>query len=241
MTPHRIQRLILLLLLCLMSAGAKVCAQERKIQNKPFIDERRFHYGFFIGVHDQGLKLHNNGYIDSDTGDQWLAESDRQGLGFSVGVLGEWKLNKYMSLRLLPTLHFGSKHITFRNLANGKRESQDMKSTFIALPFDLKVSAPRFNNFRPYVIGGVQPAYDLTSGKHTKIKAKPFNMMLEVGMGCDFYLPFFKFIPELKFCFGLGNVLDKNRSDLTDPTQKIFTESLDKATQGMFVLTFYFE
>ena len=60
-------------------------------------------------------------------------------------------------------------------------------------------------------------------------------------MGCDFYMPFFKFIPELKFCFGLNNVLDKNRSDLTDPTQQIYTQSLDGATAGMFVLTFYFE
>lgn len=241
MTLHQLHRFLFLLLLGVVAGGANVQAQERKIQHKPFIDERRFHYGFFIGVHDQGLKLHNNGYVDPATGDQWLAESDQQGLGFSVGVLGEWKLNNYMAIRLIPSLHFGSKHITFRNLATGKRESQDMKSTYIALPLDLKVSAPRFNNFRPYVIGGLQPAYDLTSGKHTKVKTKPFNMMLELGMGCDFYLPFFKFIPELKFCFGLGNVLDKNRSDLTDPTQKIFTESLDKATQGMFVLTFYFE
>lgn len=240
---HRFLHTCLALALLVAGQGffARTSAQERKIQNKPFIDERRFHYGFCIGVHDQGLKLQNNGYIDPDTGAQWLAENDQQGIGFSVGVLGEWKLSNYLALRLIPTLHFGSKHLKFRELGTGKTESQDMKSTYIALPLDLKVSAPRFNNFRPYVVGGVQPAYDLTSGKHTKVKDKPFNMMLEVGMGCDFYMPFFKFIPELKFCFGLNNVLDKNRSDLTDPTQQIFTQSLDGATAGMFVLTFYFE
>ena len=42
--------------------------------------------------------------------------------------------------------------------------------------------------------------------------------MLEAGMGCDLYMPFFKFIPEIKFCFGLTNVLQKKRTDLTDPT-----------------------
>ena len=49
---------ILLLLLPLFAV-----AQERKVQNKPFIDERRFHYGFFFGIHDQGIEFENNGYI----------------------------------------------------------------------------------------------------------------------------------------------------------------------------------
>ena len=83
--------------------------------------------------------------------------------------------------------------------------------------------------------------YDLVTNKQTKLRAKPFNFMLEVGLGCDLYMPFFKFIPELKFCFGLGNALNKNRSDLTDPTQLIYTQSIDRASIGMFVLTFYFE
>ena len=40
------------------------------------------------------------------------------------------------------------------------------------------------------------------------------NTYVEVGLGCDFYLPFFKLIPELKFCFGLANLLKKDRPDL---------------------------
>lgn len=232
---------LLLACLLLLVGGPALYAQERKVQNKPFIDERRFHYGFFIGAHDQGLQLYNNGYIDPNTGDQWVAQADQQGLGFSVGVLGEWRLSKTLGLRVLPTLHFGTKHIVFRNLATSRRDAQTMKSTYIAVPVDLKVAAPRFNNFRPYVIGGIQPSIDLTAGKHTKVRTKPFNIMLEMGMGCDLYMPFFKFIPELKFCLGLGNILDKKRTDLTDPSQLIYTESLDRATMSMFVLTFYFE
>ena len=62
-----------------------------------------------------------------------------------------------------------------------------------------------------------------------------------MGFGCDFYLPFFKLIPELKFCFGLNNTLQRNRPDLTDPSQLVFTQSLQSATPNMVVLTFYFE
>ena len=170
-----------------------------------------------------------------------VAEEFVGGREFSVGVLGEWRLSRYMALRIIPSLHFGSKHLTFRDTGTGREQSQDMKSSYVSVPLDLKVSAPRFNNYRPYVVAGIAPMYDLTSGKHTLLRTKPMQLMLEAGLGCDFYMPFFKFIPELKFCFGLGNMLDKSRSDLTDPTQLIYTQSVDRATTGMVVLSFYFE
>ncbi len=230
--------LFLIYMMCLATIAG---AQQRRVQNKPFIDERRFHYGFFVGMHDQTLQLANNGYIDPATGKQWVAAADRTNFGFSVGVLGEWKMSRYLALRVLPSLHFGSKHISFRDLSSGDTDSQDMKSCYIGVPVDLKIAAPRFNNYRPYVIAGVAPMYDLTTSKQTKLRAKPFNLMLEAGLGCDMYLPFFKLIPELKFCFGLSNVLNKKRKDLTDPSQLIFTQSIDKATVSMVVLSFYFE
>ncbi|MBR1746512.1 MAG: PorT family protein, partial [Fibrobacter sp.] len=206
------------------------------MQNRPFIDERRFHYGFFVGLHDQGLSLSNNGYIDPATGQQWMAENDSQNMGLSIGILGEWKLTNHLALRLTPSLHFGSKHIRFLDLSTGRRDAQDMKSTYIGFPAALKVSAPRFNNFRPYVVGGVQPVYDLTPGKGAKLRTKPLNLNLEVGMGCDFYLPFFKLIPELKFSMGLANLIDRKRGDLTDNSQRLFTEGIDRARSNMFIL-----
>ena len=66
--------------------------------------------------------------------------------------------------------------------------------------------------------------------------------MFTVGMGCDFYMPFFKLCPEVKFCFGLKNVLQKNRPDLEDNQEMLrFTQSVDKIKNDMVVVTFYFE
>lgn len=233
-------RYILLLVLGL-TVGLSASAQKRKIQNKPFIDTRRWHYGFNVGLHDQGLSLRNNDYINPETGEQWMAECDRQNFGFTVGVLGSLKLTKWLDMRINPGLNFGSKHIQFVNLDNGDRQSQDMKSTYIAVPVDFKAGAPRFNNYRPYVLAGAMAQYDLTATKHTQLRCKPFQTYLEVGLGCDIYMPFFKLIPELKFCFGLGNVLQKKRNDITDPTQHVFTQSVDCATANMVILCLYFE
>ena len=231
---------LILVVLTLISLGTT--AQTRKVQNKPFIDTRLLHYGFFVGLHDQGLSVENNGFIDPATGKQWTVENDQPNYGFHVGVLGELKLTNHLALRVIPSLYFGSKHLQFFDQSTGEMQSQDMKSTYIAVPINLKISAPRWNNYRPYVVAGLNPTYDLTANKHNLLRAKPFCTMVEVGMGCDFYLPFFKLIPELKFSFGLGNLLDKKRTDLKeDNTDIIYTRSVNSITPNMVSLVLYFE
>ena len=237
MRTHNISGIAALLLLFTLG----LAAQEQKVQNRPYIDQRRFHYGFLFGTHMQDLELRNNGFIDPATGQQWYAEVDNYSLGFSVGVLGDWRLNKYLSLRLSPTIHFGQKHMVYHEQSSGSDSTQVIKSTYISVPIDLKVSAPRYNNFRPYVMCGLNPMFDLTTRKHDAILLKPFDVYLEFGLGCDLYLPFFKLIPELKFCFGLLDILQKDRSDLIDSDLVKFTNSIDRAQSRMIVLTFHFE
>ena len=189
----------------------------------------------------QDLELKNNGYIGPESGEQWYADVDNYNPGFSVGVLGEMRLNRYLALRLIPTMHFGQKHITFHEQVSGRDSTQNIKSTYISMPLDLKFSAPRHNNYRPYFIAGVNPMLDLTTKKQKALLMKPFDCYIEIGMGCDFYLPFFKLIPELKFCFGLADILKKDRNDLIDNSLQKFTKSLDGASSKMIVLTLYFE
>lgn len=236
---HNVRRYILLMATFALTLATM--AQERVVQNKPFIDERPWHYGFHIGLHDQSLKLINNGFVDPATGAQWMAENDRQNFGFSVGILGDWRITRQLALRVSPGLHFGSKHIGFRNQVDGTKRSQDLKTTYVAVPIDFKIAAPRFNNYRPYLVGGFSAMYDMTNAKGEMLRTKALQTFVQIGMGCDFYLPFFKLNPELKFYFGLGDVLLHQRAELTNPAQQVFTQSLSNANSGMVVLTFYFE
>ena len=83
---------------------------------------------------------------------------------------------------------------------------------------------------------------DLAKDRSEQLKLKHGDVMLTVGMGCDFYLPFFKLCPEVKFCFGLKNILERNRPDLEDNSNEFrFTHSLNKIKNDMVVVTFYFE
>ena len=154
----------LLYIFCLLMLPLMLVAQERKVQNKPYIDYRRLHYGFFIGVHMQDLEIYNNGFV-TENGEQWYADVASYSPGFSVGVLADLRINSHLSLRLIPTMHFGDKNVVFRDAASGAIERQQLKSTYVSLPFEVKFTAERFNNYRPYVIAGISPMVDLTVKK----------------------------------------------------------------------------
>ena len=232
----RFLSLIIIISLCL-----NALAQKERIMNKPFIDNRKLHWGFFFGLNIMDMEIKNNGAIDPETGEQWFAEVSRHQPGFSVGVLGAWRLNKYFELRLTPSMHFGQKLIKMHENISGRDTIQSMRTNYIGLPVSVKFAAPRYNNFRPYFTLGVAPTYCLNNHNQEAFKAKKFDCYFEVGMGCDIYLPYFKLIPELKFCFGLIDIISKQRDDLLDKSMMKFTNGVESSSSNMIILSLYFE
>ena len=247
------RRLFSIILLTLALATTAT-AQIRKPQNKPYIDLRPLHFGIQIGLNLQDVELQNVGpqtivMPDGTEQDAHVqCDADTWNPGFSVGVLADWRLGQHFALRLAPAMHFGSKRLVFRdfkNLNESGRPSevtQDLKNTYISLPVDLKFSAQRFNNYRPYVMAGLNPMINLAGKDQEYVQLKRYDTMVEVGLGSDFYLPFFKLIPELKFCFSLIDALDKDHwNELTDINKRAYAQSVSSAQNKMIVLTLYFE
>ena len=233
-----IRRILYIFILLAVVAGAT--AQERKVQNKPYIDYRLLHYGFFVGTHVQDMEFVNNGFV-TEAGEKWYADVAEYVPGFSVGVLADLRLNNYFSFRVIPTMHFGQNNVVFREQNSGEVSRQALKTTYIAVPLHVKYAAERFNNYRPYITAGVSPMVNLTVKKQKQLLVERFDFMIEVGFGSDFYLPFFKLIPELKFSFSPLNTLRKDRDDLLDANYLKFTDSVDKAVSKMITLSLYFE
>ena len=247
-------RKILTIILAVCALTTNSYGQTRKIQNKPYIDLRPMHFGILVGLNLQDIEFENVGpqtitLEDGTTHEETIVcDADRWNSGFSVGVLADLRLSQHLNLRFSPTMHFGAKHLTFRNLTETDPEGrpievrQDMKNTYISLPFDLKFSAERWNNYRPYMVAGVNPTLNLTSKSQEYIQLKKADLFLEVGLGCDFYLPFFKFIPELKFCYSLRDALDHDHAgELQDANMRKYTNAVTRGVSKMVVLTFYFE
>lgn len=229
-------------------------AQERTVENRPYTDLRPFHFGVLVGIHLQDIELNNVGpttYTDADGIEQQglvTVDQDRWDPGFTVGVLGEFRLNTHFQLRVAPAMYFGTRHFTYHNfkekdgVGNSIEEKQEMKTAYISSAFDLIFAAPRFNNHRPYIMAGLNPMMNLSTKNDDYIKLKKTDLFLELGMGCDFYLPFFKLRPELKFMYGITNSYDsKHAANVKDKSMLPYTLAANKAHSKMIALTFYFE
>lgn len=236
-------------LLLVMGCALAHAQDNDMILNRPYADTKLLHFGFSVGMNFQNLAITNNGFITDDD-EEWYADIPAHSPGFSVNVLADLRLAEHFNLRVSPGLYFGNKVVRYLNHRGNPewieqshyKQSQNIKSTYIVVPVDVKMSAKRYHNMRPYFTGGVMYAHDLAKDHSEQLKLKNADLMLTVGMGCDFYMPFFKLCPEIKFCFGLKNLLDRNRPDLEDnPDMMRFTESVNKVKSNMVVVTFFFE
>jgi hypothetical protein len=210
------------------------------VQNQPYSDYKLYHLGFHVGFHSQDLLLTNSGMASPDGKILYAAIPDYSP-GFSVGVIGDLFLNPYMNLRLTPTIHFGDRIISFKDLGNEEETHVSVRSNYLSVPLDLKISSMRLNNCRPYVLGGVYGALDLGRKKGYQLLMKQLDYGFEFGFGCNFYMPYFKLAPEIKFKFGLPDIMEHDRPDLLREADKVYTNALSKATTRMVVVTFNFE
>lgn len=233
-----IKKLTYFLLLILVSGS--LSAQHRKLQHRPYADQRLFHLGFTLGLHTQDLILTQSGFVN-DNGEVWFSEIPVYSPGLAVGIIGDMYLNRCLNLRVIPSIYLGSKEFVFKEQSSGEEYTTHIRNNYITVPLHLKISADRINNYRPYVLFGGYGSMELASAKNRAVLLKPYDAGIEFGIGCDFYLPLFKLSPELKFSFGLVDILEKDRNDLRDDDLRKYANSLSKATQRMITLSFHFE
>lgn len=227
-------------ILLLFTISANLFAQHRNLQNQPYIDRRPFHIGFTLGIHTQDLILNHSGYVN-ENGEVWFSEIPNYSPGFTIGIIGDAYINRYINLRVIPTILLGEKNFVFKEQVSKEEYSTAIRNNYISIPLQFKVSANRTNNFRPYMIFGGYGSLELASKKNLAVLLKPYDFGVEFGIGCDLYLPMFKLAPELKFSFGLIDILEKDRTDLKEDELLRYANSLSRATQRMITLSFNFE
>lgn len=226
----------------LFLVSSAICfAQIERPKNLPKYDAKLLHFGFTLGINTMDFTIkHSDMFNSLDSLD--LIECRRQP-GFNISVVTSLRLGEYWDLRFLPGLSFGQRNMEYSYWDARARIYQThvmkIESTFLDFPLILKYKSKRINNFRPYVIFGNNFVYDLASQKEVKeeekpkIRLRPFDVYAQVGMGCDFYLQFFKFSTEIKYGVGL--------LDIIKPDGTRYTTSIDRMNSKMVMLLFHFE
>lgn len=224
--------------LLLFFVGFTLVSQSRKVENLPTFDDKKIHYGFYLGLNQNDFKLNlqNSNFPDATI----TVEAN---YGFNVGLIADLRLHNNLNLRFEPGLISNSKLIYFQHLSNERDRVREVNSTYLHVPLVLKFSTDRYKNIRPYVLGGISYDHNFSSNEANQddnsagqFRTTSSNFMYEVGFGIDVYLSFFKFSPSIRGVFALNNELVYDKDANSQWTSPINTLS----TRGIF-LNFAFE
>ena len=229
-----------------------VYSQQERVRNIPEHDYKAVHFGFTLGLNTMDFRIKSSEYAVREG---FYGEISTLTPGFNINVVSNFRLSKHFDFRMLPGVAFGQRRIDYYRV-NGSRlpgseewgdldepgfdSSQELESSFLEFPFIFKYKSVRINNYRPYLVGGVNFRYDLAKNfsedDNIYLSLNPFDMYLETGFGIDFYLPFFKFSTELKFAMGFLDMLEPRQSRRMD-----YQDSIEKLRSNLIIFSFHFE
>ncbi len=213
----------------------------KNVPNLKGFDEKPIHFGFLIGVNTMNFNIQHSGAETVENGNNpRYTEIASLQPGINLGIVTSLRLKKNWNLRVLPGISFGQRDLLYIDLEGEKEdEPLQIKSTFLEMPILIKYGGDRNHNFKPYLIAGVNPRYDLAKKKQNGILLQGFDFYYEIGAGFDSYLNYFRLSTELKISLGMRDIL--NHAGTGEAPDLPYTQAIDKLTSRIFVLSFFFE
>lgn len=233
---------IVLCLVGLLIAGVRVSAQLRDGLNLPDHDSKPFYLGigfmyeqshFQVSAHPKFLQSDSVLYVNPmNTG------------GFGVSGMFTFHVMDHLEFRIaFPEFIFASNtlayHVNYPPGGETQMATKQVQSLLLGFPAHVKFLSDRINNFRVYMLGGINYQYDLASNSSARkaqnlVKLSPSDFSVEGGIGFQFYFPVFILSPELKISEGIKNVHDR------DPNLQ-YSNVIDKLKTRMIVFSLIFE
>jgi len=217
-------------------SNAQLFSKE-KVTNLENFDKRTLNWGYYLGLNSYDFNFdYNENLSDIQT---------EKTMGFNVGLVGDLRINDYFNLRLEPGLVVSNRTLRYQpDYFNGIAfEDNDLvrevKSTYIHIPLLLKISSKRLNNFKPFIVGGVSTALNLSSNETNpddnsagQFRTRKNMHFYELGLGIDFYLHYFKFTPSIRGVFAINDELVRD----TDPNSPWTGNIASMKSRGVFLV-----
>jgi hypothetical protein len=222
--------------------SSNASAQLRDYLNLPDHDDKTYNLGIGILYNTSHFQISAHPHFLQN--DSILSVNSQNNGGFGLAGMHTFRLSDRFEARIIfPQLIFISNSLTYtlKNPAPGEYpvEVKQIPSVLLGLPIQLKFRSDRIGNFRVYMMGGINPEYDLASNATARkaedlVKLQPLNLSVEAGMGFQFFFPYFILSPEIKISDGLKNIHSR------DPSLK-FSNVIDKLNSRMIVFSLIFE
>lgn len=215
---------------------------QRDLLNLPNHDEKFYHLGIAL--------IYNNSHFQVSAHPEFLQSDSVLSInplntgGFGLAGLHTFRLSKHFEARIIfPQLMFSYKNLSY-NLKNPPpgqyaNSVKNVESIMLGFPIQFKFLSDRIDNFRVYMLGGINYQYDLASNATARkaddmVKLRPYDLSVEAGIGFQFFFPVFILSPELKISNGIINEHSR------DPNL-IYSNNIDKLKSRMIVFSLIFE
>lgn len=200
------------------------------IINLENFQNKKLYFGYFLGFNSYGFK------IDYKTVGPDIQV--KKTTGFNVGIVGDLKLHENISFRFEPGLYYTKRDLYFPGFTTKKDALREVNSTYIHFPLLIKFLSLRTGNIRPYIVGGLSSTLNLSSNSKSiddnlerRFRVKPWTTNYEMGLGIDFFSPYFIFSPSIRGVFGLKDELIRDKDPNSPWTSNI--ESIK--TRAVFI------
>jgi len=218
--------IVMLTVLGVLASATSYGQSKRWVRkNNPNYDERKFSYGFLIGLHSSALQLEYSDQFVTQDFDTVYAVQPEWSAGFSLGFIVNYRVTEFLDLRLTPKVAFYEHKLKYV-FTNAGPLDHLIETTMVEVPILAKYKSVRRGNVRMYMVGGIAPGIeasgkkDLESGT-SRLELERFNVSLEAGFGFDLYYPLFKFSPEIRFSKGLPDMLGNRTNVFGQPLRRV--------------------
>ena len=197
--------------------------------NNPIYDNQAYHFGFTLGISQNKFQIgYSELFLEQNLFEQILS---RYQSGFNVGIIMDFKIHENYNLRITPSFNFTDQKLYYLN--NNIEDIQPNKNTGVSnfeVPMYLKYRSDRINNGRCFLLFGGSFVLDMSSVEKltqaTNLQFSKTNYSIDLGFGVDIYFAYFKFSPEIKYCYGIKNILMYQDNIYSQAINHISTRSI---------------
>ena len=213
---------------CLICLIFNSYGQRELPQNNPNYDMQTYHFGFILGYSQQKLNIRYSEFMNNYN-DYLQILSDYEP-GFNVGIIMDFKIKNNFNIRVTPSFNFTDQKIYYNRLNYSVSQPQNSGLSNFELPIYLKYRSDRVNNGRLYVLLGPKLSIDMSSfeklSDNENLEFKSQNYSLDIGFGIDIYFKYFKFAPEIKYSYGITNILEKQHNEYDNYLNSLSSRSI---------------
>lgn len=203
------KKIILSLLVSILTSGFLI-GQRNSVDNYNYkgFQKKAYYFGLNVGINNSGYILNQSRFFIGN--DEIKIVEPASGVGLELHMIANLKLGDHFDFRFLPGFSFASRQLEFTQVGTNTTEFNNAEPVYFELPFQIRYKSIPYKDKRVFITAGLKYGYDVAGNSDSKksiLKFSSHDFQWEVGLGMQFFYPFFIFSPEIKFSRGITNNL----------------------------------